>query len=260
MNMKKNAILSLILFSIGITALSQTTATNFTATNCDGISHDLFTELDAGKVVVIIWVMPCATCLGPALAANSAVQSYSAGFPGKVLFYLVDDFANTPCSTLKAWAFNNGMTGKDIFSDPAIDMANYGTYGMPKVVVLGGGSSHTIFYNNNYSADGVGEAIEEALAATATAERASADLDVKFFPNPAQDVINVSYKLSRSSSVRLDIINASGLAEKSVVLGGKQVAGLHEIQVDTKLLANGVYFIKLQTEPGTQVVKFQVAR
>ena len=258
--MKKNFLLSLILFSIGIPAFSQTTATNFTASDCDGVSHDLFTELDAGKVVVMVWVMPCATCLGPALAAHSAVQSYSVDHPGKVLFYLVDDFANTPCSTLKGWAFNNGMIGKDIFSDPAIDMANYGIYGMPKVVVLGGGSSHKIFYNNNYSAEGVGEAINEALGATATAEGVSTDLDIKFFPNPARDVINVSYNLTQSSSLRLDIINASGVAEKSVVVGGKQAAGLHEMQVDTKLLANGVYFLRLQTDLGSQVVKFHVSR
>ena len=258
--MKSNLLLLLISFFCGQTAFAQTTATDFTATDCEGLSHNLFTELDAGKVVVLVWVMPCATCLGPALAAYSAVENYSASHPQKILYYLVDDFANTPCSTLKGWAFNNGMTGKDIFSDPVIDMADYGTYGMPKVVVLGGGSSHKIFYNNNYTANGVGDAIEAALGATAVTEGIKAGPAVACFPNPAQETITVSYHLPQSSTVRMEIVHVNGTVEKTIAVGGKQAAGLHDLQVDVKPLSNGVYFLKLQTEMGTQVVQFNVAR
>jgi len=49
----------LILNTFGL--IAQTNATDFTANDCDGVSHHLFSELDNGKVVVIAWVMPCNT-------------------------------------------------------------------------------------------------------------------------------------------------------------------------------------------------------
>ena len=48
-------ILTTILASFG--AFSQT-ATDFTCNDCAGSSHNLFSELDGGKVVVLVWVMP----------------------------------------------------------------------------------------------------------------------------------------------------------------------------------------------------------
>lgn len=55
--MKKSLLLCVsILFSVLL--FSQTTATNFTVDDCNGVTHDLFTELDEGKVVIIAWVMP----------------------------------------------------------------------------------------------------------------------------------------------------------------------------------------------------------
>ena len=35
------------------------TATDFTANDCAGTSHHLFAELDAGKIIVAAFVMPC---------------------------------------------------------------------------------------------------------------------------------------------------------------------------------------------------------
>lgn len=55
--MKRLILLSLgILFSAVI--FSQTIATDFSVDDCSGNFVNLFTELDAGKVVVIAWVMP----------------------------------------------------------------------------------------------------------------------------------------------------------------------------------------------------------
>lgn len=60
--MKKTLlIIFAILTSLGF-AYAQTTATNFTTNDCDGISHTLFDELDDDKVIIISWVMPCTAC------------------------------------------------------------------------------------------------------------------------------------------------------------------------------------------------------
>ena len=137
---------------------------DFTVKDCDAKEHHLFDELDAGKVVVIAWVMPCATCITDPLATFNIVQTYTTSHPGRIEFYLVDDYANTSCSGLKGWAKAYGLEDATKFSDAAISMNDYGVDGMPKIVVLGG-SEHRIFFNKNSSSEGVKEAINLALEA-----------------------------------------------------------------------------------------------
>ena len=55
--MKKLLLASSLLLLSGFIAFGQT-AVNFTGNDCAGTSHTLFTELDAGKVIVVTFVMP----------------------------------------------------------------------------------------------------------------------------------------------------------------------------------------------------------
>ena len=94
-----------------------TFATDFTATDCASTSHNLFTELAAGKVVVITWVMPCGACITGASNASNAV--IAVGNPN-VVFYLVDDAGNTNCSSLNSWASTNSITTMPALATPEI--------------------------------------------------------------------------------------------------------------------------------------------
>jgi hypothetical protein len=130
-------VLSMILFCSVFVAGGQTTATNFNVKDCSGTYYELFAELNKGKVVVICWVMPCGPCGPPAKTTYNVVQSYATTHPGRVEMLLVDDFANTTCQNLVAWGNTQGLTNTIAFSDAAINMFDYGLYGMPKVVVIG---------------------------------------------------------------------------------------------------------------------------
>ncbi len=138
-------------------------ATDFTATDCDGDTNHLFSELDAGKIVVIAWIMPCNTCINDPLNAYNLVQGYAETHPGRVTFYLADDYANSPCAAITGFGNAYGMTDCDKFASPEVSMDGYGAAGMPKLVVLGG-SNHFVYYNENQSSDGVEAAINKALA------------------------------------------------------------------------------------------------
>ncbi len=142
---------------------SGPTATDFNVLDCDGNSHHLYGELDAGKIIVIAWIMPCTSCINDPLNAHTIVQTYAASHPGRVVMYIADDYANSPCSTITGWSNFYGMTNSTKFSDPAITMSDYGVDGMPKIVVLGG-SDHKVYYNENSSSVGVDTAIDQALA------------------------------------------------------------------------------------------------
>ena len=126
------------------------TATNFNVKDCKGINHDLFTELDSGNIIVLVWVMPCATCTEPAIASYIEVDDFRAKKSAKIKYYLVDDYANTSCSSLTSWAKNNGIDAPDaIFVDKAINMMDYGSVGMPKVLVLCGKTHEVIFQQDD---------------------------------------------------------------------------------------------------------------
>jgi hypothetical protein len=243
-----------------MTAFSQTTATNFNVNDCSGVNHDLFAELDAGKIIVISWVMPCGSCVGPSVSALNEVQNYASTNPGRVVFYISDDYANTNCSSLMSWCNANGLSGANAyFSNSAVNMSNYGTAGMPKVVVLGG-TSHTVLFNQNngLNVTNFNNAINAGLA-TGVSENLSSDFKLSLFPNPSTtNKTTLQYTLSESSDVTLEIYNALGSKVKSINYE-KQTTGKHESVLDFNTMDNGIYFAKLRTKSSSQVLKFTVS-
>ena len=109
---------------------------SFTANDCNSISYNLFAELDAGKVVVVAFVMPCSACIGPSLTAYNVATSFASSNPGRVKFFLSDDLANTSCSIVSGWATNNNITPDAVFSSTDFIETQYGAEAMPKVVDL----------------------------------------------------------------------------------------------------------------------------
>lgn len=251
--MKK--LITLCLVSLmGFFASAQTTATDFTATDCGGTSHTLFSELDAGKVVVLVWVMPCGGCIADALTAQTEVQNALATNPGKVLYYLADDFGTTSCQTLNSWCSTNGITLPTVFKSSAIKMSDYGDNGMPKIVVIGG-SSHTVYYNAkapNISSNGIKGGIDAALAAINTNTNTTTGIkennsnigEIVLYPNPSNNSTNLKISLTQTRKVVVEILNQLGQAVKQGY-AGELTKGTHSITITTSDLASGNYFIKI---------------
>jgi len=255
--------ISLSFVSISI-AFAQ--ATDFTTDDCNGISHQLFSELDAGNVIVISWVMPCSPCAIYSIPAYSAAQSFASSHPGKVHFYIADD-AISPiygqCSSLPAWGSSNSMPNSIFFQSADVNMNGYGTSGMPKVVVLGG-NAHTIFYNQNDSHitfNGVQSAINDALAAPlGINEQQNSPLGLHTFPNPAQNgLLNVSYTIDRIENINFDIINILGETVLTLNDHSAKTIGEYNRIFDISTLTNGTYFLKLSALSFTETSRFVVA-
>ena len=243
-------------------SFSQTTAVNFTCEDCHAVSHDLFTELDAGKVVVIAWVMPCGGCINGALSAYTAVQNYATSNPGEVLFYLVDDYGNTTCSSLGAWAENNGMTDFTPFSNALINMADYGTDGMPKIVVLGG-NSHTVYYNennNDIDAVNISNAIASALASASVNELSGKD-EMVVYPNPGTDNVSINaeaFGFQKMDEMSIVLKNIAG-NEVSQIFKGKWDSNQKAIQFNTSQLSAGTYFVHCTDQKTSRTVKVVIS-
>lgn len=259
----KKLILIASIFILGATfCKAQTTATNFNCNDCLGNNHDLFTELDEGKIIVIAWVMPCGGCVNPAKTAYNKVQTYATSNPGQVFFYLVDDYANTDCSSLSGWATGNSMPNAIVFSNATIDMSDYGTDGMPKIVVLGG-SDHKIYYNMNTFSDGIGvqAAIDSALTESTFGinELSTNNFQLNLFPNPSDKKnVLISYDLQGTEDVTIEIFDPMGNKVESY-LYKQQSAGNYEKQIDVSKLTSGVYFMKLSVGDRVDKLKFVIS-
>ena len=247
---------TLLLTSI---AFSQT-ATDFTADDCSGNSHTLFTELEAGKVVVISFVMPCGSCIAPTKAADDAVQTYATSNPGHVVFYVAHYTGTSSCSTLTGWESTNSVTPDATLSTPALLRSQYSNQSTMNRIVVLGGATHTVYYNagSGVTQTAIKNAINKALAATGINDSPKIDFQLKVFPNPVTEKFSVTYSLLQSDNVKLEVINLLGKKVKEIATE-KQTAGQHELSIGTEDLNVGVYFLQVTSNDILQVVKFTVA-
>ncbi len=253
---------ALVCFSIAIN-FAQTTATDFTADDCNGVTHNLFNDLDAGNIIVISWVMPCGPCATYTLPAYAAVQSFASSHPGQVDFYLVDDYANTACPTLVNWGNSNSMPLNTAFSDIAISMSDYGSNGMPKVVVLGG-SDHHIYYNENdnkINFPAVQTAISDALSAPLAVEQSVSNelFEVSTYPNPVTNVLNVSYRRNQSAIINFSIVDVLGKVVLSIEDNSSSSTEKLIKSINVSTLNNGNYFLKISSEIIVESIPFVVS-
>jgi len=250
--MKKYILKSLLVLFVANISFAQTTATDFITNDCNGITHNLFDSLDAGNVIVICWVMPCSPCATYAGYASDAVQSFATSHPGRVKYYLADDYANNTCSYLSGWASNYNITTDAFFSTTDLDMLDYGTVGMPKVVVLGK-NTHTIYYNENDNKTtqiGVENAITLALtSSTGIDEQAENNLNLTAYPNPTTGTINVDY--NSQTPIQFDVINMLG---ENVLT--QNTNNTRKATIDVSSINKGLYFLHMTTDSKKTSLKF----
>ncbi len=255
--MIKNLLFTALFILGGIAANAQTTGTDFNVNDCSGNNHHLFGELNSGYVVVIAWVMPCFSCIQDPVTAYNIVQQSAES--DQILFYLVDDYANTSCGSLESWATEYGFDNAIIASDSDISMSDYGVDGMPKIVILSG-SEHEVFFNENSSTQGFVGALTDALNSTSIDESLEFDFSMSVYPNPSQENIEFSYVLTAQDKVSIELYNVLG--EKLTIIAEEQDSfiGKHTEKMSTSNLSNGVYLINLNVGSVTESIRFTVSK
>lgn len=234
----KHALLSLSMLMAAATS-GQTNALDFTADDCDGNSHNLFSELEAGNVVLLELVMmgcqPCVT------AGNSIKNNVlpNVSDPARVKFYSIGFTNAITCAQMNNWKTTNGFT-HTVFAGMSAQTTHYNGMGMPTIAVVGG-DDHIVYYSelghNASDNPDILAAIEAALAAS-VGVREVAQEEVAVYPNPVTDLLRFDLG-SWTNAVVLDL-------QGREVMNVKLVAG----RLDVTALLPGMYMLKLSSSAG----------
>ncbi len=238
--MKKNyATLAAILMTAGLNA--QTTGLDFTANDCDGMGHTLFADLEAGNAVVIdLVMMNCPSC-GPATQSIAENVLPNVSDPTRVKFYSIGYTNSVTCAQMLSWRSGLGLD-HPVFAGMSAQTTHYGGMGMPTVVVLGGGTAHTVHYNELGHSDNdnpdIIAAVNDALEAANTIAE-DEYITVGVSPNPTSDVLTINGATWTNARV-LDI-------------QGREVlnARLVNSKLDVADLVTGAYVVYLTDAKGT---------
>lgn len=231
------SLLAAFLLTTGLTA--QTTALDFTANDCDGMSHQLFADLDAGNAVIIDLVMmgcqPCVT------ASNGIVDNVipNTSDPSRVKFYSIGYTNSISCAQMNSWKTTNGFT-HPVFAGMSAQTTYYGGMGMPTIVILGG-AGHEVFHTQlGYSASNNATLIQElnnALAWQVGVAEVEAS-EVTISPNPATDRLTLADK--RWNRAAITDLQGRSVATLPVLAGVIEIGAL----------PTGVYVLSLVDASG----------
>ena len=144
--MKKLALLFVItsLFTSQFIA-AQTTAMDFNRMDCNGNHHHLFAELDSNHVAILEFFMNnCNSCIVAGNKIKNMKTPLDAEFPNQIHSYSFAYTNSYSCATVADWVSNNGFATVPMDSG-ATQVAYYGGFGMPTVVVVGGTNDDVLF-------------------------------------------------------------------------------------------------------------------
>lgn len=234
-----------------MSATAQTTAMDFNRMDCNGNMHHLYADLDAGNAVILeFFMLNCTPCITAGHQLESMKTDLLAQYPGKVKSYAIGFTNAYTCTNIANWVTNNSFSSVPMDSGTT-PVAYYGGFGMPTVVILGGGTAHSILgtpYIGFSASDTTTMAADiRSSLSTPTGIMVTKPIgDLELFPQPAGDRVHLAMDLAISGELQIAIQDLSGRQVRSI-LNASQNAGPFGMEIETQSLAPGMYLLDIQS-------------
>lgn len=241
---------------------AQTTAMQLSGPDCNGVNHDLFADLDSGKVAVIYFYMSnCATCPPFAKDIQKMSNDVMVNHPCKVTGYALPYENNTTCSYSANWVSSNNLNMYAPFEKGKTQVAYYGGFGMPTVVLVGGKNKEILWSTQSYQKKDTAVMrlkMLEVLNPTSVEKLPSSVSEFKVFPNPTSDFVSIKLDLNEATDVMIDIADVNG--KQVAVVTNETISGTFVKQIPTFSLANGTYLVRLKLGEKSYAQNLTIAR
>lgn len=100
------------------------------------------------------------------------------------------------------------------------------------------------------------EGFHQPLLSTRPVNSSAGGYDIKIFPNPTQDLLNVSIKTPLSESIELSLSDVTG----KIIFTRKVPSGSPEIQLRVKEVPEGMYLLSVENQQGYRIGSFKVIK
>lgn len=259
--MKNKIYLLFALLFIFTFTKAQQTAMQFSGLDCNSNAVDLYADLNAGKAVVLFYYMPnCGTCPPVAQKIQTMANNVMNTYPGMVKAYAFPFQNSTTCSYSMSWVTNNNLSLYAPMDSGAVQVAYYGGFGMPTVVLVGGTDHHVMFSTLSFATGDttiMRDSILNLLNPAGLADANNLVSSVKLFPNPANQNLQLELNMDQPASLKIEIVNMIGEVVKEEY-NGTAAPGLMNRKINTEGLSNGVYFLRVTADNKVQSYQFTV--
>lgn len=156
-----------------------------------------------------------------------------------------------------AWCDLNSM---NILSDSAIVIIKMKTKDLSNL----NGSMNISLFGENELADALAQPLTgitlktkniQSIITNITDQKENSNFSV--FPNPANEVANIKFEIAEYGSAKITLYNALG-AQITTLLDAIFEPGTHQIEVQTQSLSKGIYYLRLESNQSTSVLKLVV--
>ena len=248
----QTAVLFISLFLLTEKSISQTTAMDFTVNDCNGNSHHLFSELDAGKVIILDFVMMnCSSCIDATNGLKSLTAPYATSHPGQVQIYTFGYTNSINCTQMQAWMSAFGFS-HTCFSGDDAQVTYYGGMGMPTIAVVGTNAHKVLFTKLGYEPSdnaAITAAIETGLQANGIGDLSNAGF-VSVFASQGKVMLQLN-------KVTSGLISISDLQGRKVF--GQSFENQEKVEIATESWIAGMYAITVTNKEGqTYTSKFLI--
>ena len=251
-------------FILSANLMKSQTALQLSGNDCNGVSHDLYADLDAGKAVILHFFMPnCGSCPPPAQKIQAMANNILAIHPGMITAYAMPFNNSTTCASTASWVTNSGLSLYAPFDSGATQVAHYGGFGMPTVVLLGGTDHHVMFSTQSFSTSDTTQMRDSILALLSSGSSGLNLIEknissINVYPNPANENVQFELNVTKPTNIKIEILNLLGDVV-SEIYDAKTYEGILKKQISTTEFSNGIYFMKVTVEGNFENYKFTVA-
>lgn len=246
------SLFTMALMFIITTSKAQLTAMDFYGMDCNGTMHNMFSELDAGKAVILHFYMPsCGSCPPPAQKIQTMANNILASHPNMITAYAFPFQNSTTCAYSSTWTSSNGLSLYSPMDSGATQVAYYGGFGMPTVVLLGGTDHRVMFSTLAFNDSDTTIMRDSILALLGVAPTGIHDNhlpstinSLSIYPNPASNHNMIAMDLNETTNMSIDVVDMTG-RQVAIICNEKIKQGTFTKHFNTEALANGTYTIRI---------------